>query len=154
MLSGQSSIAFSRGATPRMKAMLDSDEMAKRLRIAIKDAGITGSALARACGVKPQAVSGWKKNGRIAKGHLETVARMTKKSLEYFLGNGRGGKNTPNANFPVHESLRNVHDVEGFLTVLAAWQETDNTGRQNILAAVRAVTAVNGIKRKRAGGKG
>jgi transcriptional regulator with XRE-family HTH domain len=154
MLSATSSIAFGEGVRRTIKAMLDSDEMAKRLRIAIKDAGITGSELARACGVKPQAVSGWKKNGRIAKGHLETVARMTKKSLEYFLGNGRGGKNFHIGDSPIHETVKQVHDVVGFMTVLEAWQEADHFGRQNILAAVRAVRAVNGIKRKRAGGKG
>jgi hypothetical protein len=38
-----------------------------------KDRGQTRTALAKLCGVSPQAVSGWVKTGRISKGHLSSA---------------------------------------------------------------------------------
>ena len=46
---------------------------------------VTSAALAEACHVTPQAVNGWRKTGRLAKRHLGTIARLTRKPLEYFL---------------------------------------------------------------------
>lgn len=68
--------------------MLDSGELARRLREAMDKAAppVTSAALARACKVTPQAVNGWRKTGRMAKRHLKIAAGLTKRSLEYFLG--------------------------------------------------------------------
>jgi transcriptional regulator with XRE-family HTH domain len=46
---------------------------------------ITSSALADACNVSPQAVNGWRKNGRIRKHHLPIVAKITGQPLRYFV---------------------------------------------------------------------
>lgn len=69
------------------QVMLDSKEVARRLRTAMDDAKppVTQTILAAACGVSPQAVNGWRKTGRIGKRHWETITRLTRKSPEYFL---------------------------------------------------------------------
>lgn len=68
--------------------MLDATELARRLRIAMDRAKprVKSSAVAQACEVTRQAVSGWRKNGRLAKKHLQTIAKLTGKPLAYFLG--------------------------------------------------------------------
>lgn len=130
--------------------MLDSKEMARRIKAALRDAQppVSGSALAKACDVTPQAVSGWIKNGRIAKKHIQKVAELTHKPLEYFLGNGDGARKIP---IPFSEDQ--VQDFTNFKTVLQAWQSTDVNGRGNILAIAKAVGVVNGLKRKRGGSR-
>lgn len=72
--------------------MLDAKELSKRLVTSMEEARprVTSAALAHACGVTDQAVNGWRKNGRIAKRHLATIARITGKPLEYFLGSTAG----------------------------------------------------------------
>ncbi len=67
--------------------MLDAQELRRRVLAAMDDAKpkVTSAALAEACKVTPQAVNGWRKNGRIAKRHLPKIAELTKKPLEYFL---------------------------------------------------------------------
>jgi hypothetical protein len=55
----------------------DTDIVREWLLVALTVAesqGKTASELAAWCGVSPQAVSGWKKTGRISKGHLERAA--------------------------------------------------------------------------------
>jgi hypothetical protein len=67
--------------------MLDAHELARRLRAAMdkREPKLTSAALGTACRVTPQAVNGWRKNGRIAKKHLAVIAAETGKPLEYFL---------------------------------------------------------------------
>lgn len=60
-------------------------ELAIRLREAMDESGVTLAELARECGVKIQSVYDWRLTGRIGKQHLTTIARVTKKPLEYFL---------------------------------------------------------------------
>lgn len=73
--------------------MLDATELARRLRAAMdkRVPKLTSAALGTACKVTPQAVNGWRKNGRIAKKHLPTIAAETGRPLEYFLGAEPGG---------------------------------------------------------------
>ena len=69
--------------------MLDSETLAKRIRDAMdnhKPNRITASKLATAFGVTPQAINGWRKTGRIGKGRLLKLARITGKPASYFLG--------------------------------------------------------------------
>lgn len=72
--------------------MLDAQELRRRLIVAMDKASpkVTSAALAEACHVTAQAVNGWRKTGRIAKGHLSTIASLTRKPLEYFLGGEPG----------------------------------------------------------------
>lgn len=58
--------------------------MAQRLRAALED--LEGVAVAKACGVSKQAVTNWKKDGRIDKKHLPTLSKLTGLPIEYWLG--------------------------------------------------------------------
>ena len=68
--------------------MLDARLLRDRLIEAMDDAQprVTAIALAKACDVTPQAVHGWRTDGRIAKRHLATISRLTRRPLEFFLG--------------------------------------------------------------------
>lgn len=68
--------------------MLDAHELRRRLVEAMDTAKpkVTSAHLAEVCKVTPQAVNGWRKNGRLAKRHLARIAAETGKPLEYFLG--------------------------------------------------------------------
>lgn len=72
--------------------MLDAPELAKRLRAAMdqREPKLQSIYLAEQCGVTKQAVHGWRKHGRIAKRHLQAIARITEKPLEFFLEPERG----------------------------------------------------------------
>ena len=65
-------------------------ELAHRFVDAMEEADLGLTDVAKACGVTPQAIYDWRLTGRIGKQHLVTIARITKKPLEYFLvGLGR-----------------------------------------------------------------
>lgn len=68
--------------------MLDANEFRRRLVLAMDNDKnrVSSAALADACKVTPQAVNGWRKTGRVAKKHIPTIAAMTKRPLEFFLG--------------------------------------------------------------------
>jgi len=68
--------------------MLDAQELRRRLIAAMDEAKprVTSAALAEACDVTAQGVNGWRKTGRLAKRHLSTIAKLTGRPLEYFLG--------------------------------------------------------------------
>lgn len=53
------------------------DTLADRLAFAFSYAGLTKADIARACGVTPQAVSGWTKTGRISKEQIFPLADLT-----------------------------------------------------------------------------
>lgn len=67
--------------------MLDATELASRLRVAMDHhhPPVTSAAVATECKVTPQAVAGWRKTGRMAKRHLQKIAKLTGRPLEYFL---------------------------------------------------------------------
>jgi len=63
----------------------DRREVAKKLSLAIASIGDGGKArLANKCGVTPQAITGWEKDGKITFLNLVKVAIETNKSLEFF----------------------------------------------------------------------
>lgn len=69
--------------------MLDSETLALRIRDAMdnrKPTPVKAAELASAFGVTPQAINGWRKKGRIGKGRLLKLARLTGKPASYFLG--------------------------------------------------------------------
>jgi hypothetical protein len=70
------------------QAMLDAEELARRFKRAMDVASPTvrDAELARACGVEPQAITGWRKTGRIAKRHLAVIAEITGCGIDYLLG--------------------------------------------------------------------
>lgn len=97
--------------------MLDANELARRLRVAMDTASpkVTSARLAKACEVTPQAVNGWRKNGRLAKKHLPTIAAETGKPLPYFL---EGTPGTVHTNFGLilaHEEAEAMKRLQGAL---------------------------------------
>ena len=65
--------------------MHDANDLAAKLRLALVDAGVTDAALAKACKVSPQAVTGWKRTGRIHKRHLAKISELTGKPVTWFI---------------------------------------------------------------------
>lgn len=59
--------------------------LAEKLRFLVDGKFVQQSALADACGVSPQAVTGWKRTGRIAKKHLAVIADMSGVTVEWLL---------------------------------------------------------------------
>ncbi|WP_416058433.1 S24 family peptidase [Stenotrophomonas maltophilia] len=66
--------------------MLDNNELARRIAFAFSTAPRgTKAAVARECGINPQAITGWESNGAIDKFFIPALARHTKRRPEYFL---------------------------------------------------------------------
>ena len=141
-----------RPRAPDNDLVLDAKELAKRLRAAMDDAKppVLSVDLAQACGVTPQAVSGWRKNGRLAKGHLPAISRMTGKPLEYFVSENVQGKN--HQGIPTKPWLsEKVMDEERFLIVFRTWQDARDTDRENLVAIAQSTRKAHGTRRKRTG---
>jgi hypothetical protein len=133
------------------QGMLEAADLAKRIVKAMDEADppVLGVELAAACSVTPQAVSGWRRTGRVGKGHLTTIARLTGKSLEYFVGEGvtqftKNGVNQP-------WLLEKVLDPEQFNVVFRTWQDARSTDRENLVAIAKAARKAHGTRRKRTG---
>jgi hypothetical protein len=129
--------------------MLDAREIAKRLREAMDEAKppIRGSDLAIACGVTPQAISGWRETGRLAKRHLPTISRVTGRSVEYFIAETvpSSTKNVQNRPWV----LEKVVDEDQFLIVFRTWQDARSTDRENLVAIAKAARKAHGTRRRR-----
>lgn len=65
------------------------EKTADRLKYALKQAGITNTAIADACDITPQAVTGWLKTGRISKKAMYVVAELTGFNAQW-ISTGRG----------------------------------------------------------------
>lgn len=77
------------------QAMLtDAADLAKKFAEAVDAAKLTPSVIAKACGVTPQAVTGWRETGRIHKKHLGKLAELTGRPLEWWLGSSPESGNT------------------------------------------------------------
>jgi transcriptional regulator with XRE-family HTH domain len=63
----------------------DPINIAARLKSAIAAAKVPKTALATACGVSDQAVTGWTKTGRISKKNLPTIAKALQVSVHWLL---------------------------------------------------------------------
>jgi hypothetical protein len=129
--------------------MLDAKEVGRRIAKAMDEADppVTGSSLAKACHVTPQAVSSWRTTGRVGKRHLTTISRLTGRSLEYFVSasvpaNGKSG-------IPKPWLVEKVVDEEAFLVVFRTWQDARQQDRENLVAIARASRGAHGARRKR-----
>lgn len=101
------------------------------------DPKLTGVNVAKALGVTPQAVSGWRRDGRVHKKHLMALADLTGRDPTYFLGHDpkiKSGAET-------HSDLDKDH-----LVILRACENPDNK-------AVMLALAKGMLKRDVSGGK-
>jgi phage repressor protein C with HTH and peptisase S24 domain len=64
--------------------MLENDEMAAAIRVAVEGSGRTQKEIADAFGVTEQAVSGWLRTGKVDKRKLPRLALLTGKPLSHF----------------------------------------------------------------------
>jgi transcriptional regulator with XRE-family HTH domain len=129
--------------------MLDSKEMARRIKMAMDEAKppITGADLAEACGVTPQAVSGWRSTGRLGKRHLMTIARLTGRPVEYFVSESvhlvtKNGNHQP-------WLVERIVEPEQFLIVFRTWQDARHTDRQSMVAVAKTARKSHGTRRRR-----
>jgi phage repressor protein C with HTH and peptisase S24 domain/transcriptional regulator with XRE-family HTH domain len=65
-----------------------SERLASVLKKAIKESGISKSAIAEACNVSPQAVYGWITKGRVKKEHLLTLSKILGIDIESLMLEG------------------------------------------------------------------
>lgn len=65
-------------------AMLDANQLKDRFNRAVT--GIPAIRISEACNVSPQAVSQWKRTGRIDKKHFPALTALTGRPLAYWLG--------------------------------------------------------------------
>lgn len=132
------------------KAMLDADELAKRLRRAMDEANspVTGAALAAACGVTPQAVSDWRKKGRFHKRHLPTISRLTGKPVEYFVSESVPN-GTKNGNHSQPWLYEKVIDPEQFHVIFRTWQDARSIDRENLVAIAKTARTAHGARKRR-----
>jgi len=126
--------------------MLDAKELARRLRKAMDEAEprVTSVALAKACSVTPQAVNGWRKNGRIHKRHLKTAARLTGRPLEYFLDADVSGVAQPSAAYSAPIEAKEEILLHLFAGLFSAQQ-------REIMKEMRALFEANQVTRKELG---
>jgi len=66
--------------------MLDANQLKERFNRAIEGIPSAAARVAEACNVTPQAVSQWKRTGRIDKKHFAALSDLTGKPLAYWLG--------------------------------------------------------------------
>jgi hypothetical protein len=134
---------------PENQLMLDSEALAGRIRKAMDEAKppVTGSDLASACKVTPQAVSGWRRTGRILKRHLPTLSRLTGKPLEYFVSDRVPQNHQTSPTKPW--LVETVVDEEQFLVVFRTWQDGRANDRQHLTAIAKTARKAHGTRRKR-----
>lgn len=119
--------------------MLDATQLAHRLRLAMDNADprVSSVQVASACKVTPQAVNGWRKNGRLAKRHLPTIAALTKRPVEYFLGVDEGKISTNYGLTVTHEeaeALKRLHTaLPDWRTYVLGLAMIDNKATQELL---------------------
>jgi transcriptional regulator with XRE-family HTH domain len=101
--------------------MLDATELARRIRDAMdrRQPKLTSAALAKLCGVTPQAVYEWRKTGRVSKGYLEKIAAETSRPLEYFLGSEPG---KVVANYGITLTLEEAEAIKRLQKAMPDWR--------------------------------
>lgn len=131
--------------------VLDAKEVGRRIKKAMDEADppVTGSDLARACVVTPQAVSGWRRTGRVSKRHLMTIMRVTGKPLEYFVGESVGSDKKTNNHHVKPWLTEEIIDPDHFLEVFRTWQDARTSDRENLVALAKAARKAHGTRRKR-----
>lgn len=121
--------------------MLDRLELARRIREAMDkaDPKVSSAALATKCGVTPQAVHGWRTTGRVAKRYLEAIAGMTRRPLEYFLGNDVAPSNATFDGITEGEALARLRRAlpEWRRYVIGLAMEDSHTAQKLLLDSMR-----------------
>jgi hypothetical protein len=115
---------------------LDSFKLAERIRSAMDEhqPKILSRDVAKACGVTPQAVHGWRTNGRIAKRHLLTLADMTGKDSGYFLSGTYAHAGSDKCD-------------SGFQILQRAWDTADKGEKEILIGVAKGILSAQRGKR-------
>ena len=127
------------------KAMLDAKGLAERIRKAMDERRppLTSSELAKECKVTPQAVHGWRQNGRIAKRHIPTLAALTNRDTEFFLSDDYAEQS------PRKGQKGKIKDRDKFRIMVRAWQEATPTQRETFLNLATALLKLDGTRQRK-----
>lgn len=93
-------------------AMLDADQLKERFNRAIEGIPSAAARVAEACSVTPQAVSQWKRTGRIDKKHFAALSDLTGKPLAYWLGEDDPGLGIAFSRRPVSIPAYQIRGVD------------------------------------------
>jgi len=132
---------------PDNQGVLDAKELSRRIIRAMDEADISGAALAAACKVTPQAVSGWRRTGRIGKRHLTTLSLLTGRPVEFFVADTVPSKNGGNLTKPW--LIEDVVDSDKFLVVFRTWQDGRVTDRENLTAIANVARKAHGTRTRK-----
>lgn len=113
------------------------ERLAERIREAMDGhmPRISSSAVAKACGVTPQAVHGWRTNGRVAKHHLLTLADLTGKDPSYFLSID-----------PLPRQGASTH-TDGFQILQRAWDTAEEDQKEILIGVAKGILSAQRGKR-------
>ncbi len=112
-----------------------SERLAEKLGTAIRETDLKQTDIAIACGVTKQAVQGWLRTGRIAKKHLPTLAKVSGRSLDWWLDGG--AQEEP----AVQES-----ENERILAELQNWRLRASTRSQTVIDKLCALAQINALR--------
>lgn len=117
----------------------DSLDLAARFNVAFpKDGTLQDIAIASACAVTKQAIPGWRATGRIAKKHLPALAKLSKRSLEWWIS-GDTPLDDGDNNGQLNEQDNRHYEVDdqSIKAVVALMRATDAVGRGIAWQAVK-----------------
>jgi transcriptional regulator with XRE-family HTH domain len=131
------------------KAMIDktSDKqkrnnmaLAKKIASAIDASPMSAAKIAKKCGVTPQAISGWKSTGRIAKDMLAVFADVVEIPLNHFMPPAKSKDGRLRlVDVPANRDLLSGREVINLVALY--WQSTDD-GRRRIMDIATLVPKV------------
>jgi hypothetical protein len=110
--------------------------LAKKIARAIEDSGKAAKEIAAACGVRAQAVTTWKKYGRISKDTLKTFADFVGLPLAHFYPSGEPSSQAGPL-LSLVDVPRNRDSVSGseMLRLQYLYLQSDDDGRRSIMDA-------------------
>lgn len=110
-------------------------ELAEKISAAIANSSLSSKEIALRCGVQPQAVTGWKKTGRISKETLSVFASVVKVPLEHFMPSANGGE----YHLKVVETAA-TGDVRDLVELVNIFGNANGDVRRRILDLARLLT--------------
>ena len=110
-------------------------ELARRIATAIAESGMSAKSIAAAVGVTPQAVTGWKNTGSIAKDTLVRFAQAVGKQPLYFIDVNEPTTSLPPA--PKQAALTAMTDLEKMTLLMSLFSRVEPALRPRIFVAVR-----------------
>lgn len=116
--------------------------LAKKIADAIKGSPLTAKDVADKCGVTPQAVSGWKKTGRIAKGMLGRFAEVVEVPLSHFIVASDVIRDSPVSLTLVSQLLQD--DIVGpdeIIELISGYSQAAKKDRDTIMNLVKTAAA-------------